>query len=1263
MNRIGLTIFIYCLFCIFDTSSILFGQSYFHKIQHYTLEDGLNSLRVTSVIKDRDGRIWVGTESGIQIFDGKRFIALDETFGKEIISYGVHSLFKDSKDNIYYTSNRYVIKIPYPYRDYEKIKLPEKKGYTDFRSKYFEDDKGQIYVYNHHDIIKVNDDKCDLLFDINTYRRKKKHGEVRAVKNLSNGNVVMITDFGIIIFDQNDEFVHFHDLRIGKGKYPNSIYLTSDVGEAITLADEECRHYRLSEDGLKLLNNEKLSGIDFPIIPYKNGYISCYDQTVSYLVSNKVQYSFTLPFYVNIENVYTDNEDVVWIATNFGLTVFKIYRERFDHINPNNNLSARQVKQLENGDYLLIQGKSAYTTNDFTDYKYVDKFIFDPFATVQCDDEITAISYYTNYSLPISSRLLHERPTYGFAIQINDSLVVNGKKHILNTFNLDSKKEDRITSHKLNANSFSKKDSNSFFVGYKNGLRLYSLEGEVLNEWNVSTNPKLSYPEINCIYPLGDSILCLGTNGRGIDFLNINQNTIHNAGVDQGLSNGTVYSIVFDGFDFWVGTQRGLTKYDRNNNRFYNYYKSDGLPDDEFNRYSSLIESDGHIIMGTMKGWVRFHPDDFKQNKTNSQIYFSKVEKYSLSERDYEDIHPNTLLEKGIVFDPSVSHYNLNFGVSNSMNQSIIYSYKIDNKDEIWIPIGSNSSLQINNLVKGDHTLHLKANLSDGGEAFLSHPISIQSTPPFTQSYYFPLLMSLLLAGLGYGIYRWRLTIKEAESQKEMDAFKSKYYTNITHEFRTPLTVIKGLISRLPKGDDRDAIARNSDRLLSLVNQLLDIRKLEKGQLKVNADSVEVISYLNYLVENFRIYVQEKDIDLRFVSEIVSLNMDVDKELLHTIVNNLISNAIKYTPTYGRIAVQVSQKNTMLNIVVEDSGKGISSGNLSRIFDRFYNDDNGASHYSSGTGIGLALSKELVQLLGGNISVKSVLGQGSTFSILLPIVNGDNSLESEKFKDSTPSNLLNNNIKTIYRKEAPIVLIVEDNLDIRSYIYSTLAQEYNIIEARNGQEGVELAIEQIPDLILTDVMMPFKDGLELTEELKSDERTSHIPIVMLTALADVEERIKGLEYGADDYIAKPFNELELKLRIHNILESRRKLRDKYTNTTLLNPQLDNPIDNSFYIKIKTLIDDNYSHDQFGVDMLADLATMSSRQLLRKLKAIIDKTPKELITEARMQAAARYLKSSDKSIKEICYEVGYNNSANFSTAFKKWSGLSPSDYRN
>lgn len=524
----------------------------------------------------------------------------------------------------------------------------------------------------------------------------------------------------------------------------------------------------------------------------------------------------------------------------------------------------------------------------------------------------------------------------------------------------------------------------------------------------------------------------------------------------------------------------------------------------------------------------------------------------------------------------------------------------------------------------------------------------------------------------------------EYEKLKELDQLKSQFFADISHEFRTPLTLILGPIDTLLSGKPAEEqarqyhlIKRSAQRLLRLINELLDLSKLEAGKMTLDLRPQDLVKLLQGVVYSFESLAQGKNISLELNCRVETAVLLIDSGKMEQVMINLVSNAIKFTPPHGRVSVELSLSQGEAKIEVRDTGPGIAPVHLPHVFDRFYQVADASNPDGVGSGIGLALSKELVELHGGRIKAYSKLGEGASFCVWLAcgevpisaLPAPPEASAGERHPWLEPAREVPASTPAAEEIEAEnTVLLVEDNADMRSFIREVLAAHYRVIEATDGQEGIDKALEHIPDLIISDVMMPHKNGLELCSALKNDQRTSHIPLILLTAKADVESRLVGLERGADDYLAKPFHQAELLLRARNVLSWRERLRARYAllaPAPAASPATDDKgiqIEDAFVQKIRELVLQHLSDASFEVDQLAQLSGMSRSQLFRKIKALTGQSPSLFIRSLRLQRAKELLETTDMNISEIGYEVGFSTPTYFSDAFLETFGMRPSQVR-
>jgi signal transduction histidine kinase/DNA-binding response OmpR family regulator len=513
---------------------------------------------------------------------------------------------------------------------------------------------------------------------------------------------------------------------------------------------------------------------------------------------------------------------------------------------------------------------------------------------------------------------------------------------------------------------------------------------------------------------------------------------------------------------------------------------------------------------------------------------------------------------------------------------------------------------------------------------------------------------------------------KQADQLRELDEFKSRFFINLTHELRTPLTLIMGPAKQISSRNvdsqtkhDATTIGSNAERLLKLINQLLDLSKLEAGKLEIHNTSVELISVTRRNVILFQSLAEQKAIQLDFEADREQIWLSLDVVKLEGIIYNLLSNAIKFTRPGGKIMVSIKNSGTFFDLMVIDTGIGIPANKLPYIFDRFYQVDASDTRTQEGTGIGLAITKELTELMGGNLAVESIVGAGTTIKVSLPMHEME-TLSPFSVESTTALIDFITPVATTREKVAsddqPWLLVIEDNSELREFISNILGANYQVMEAANGEEGLALGLSRIPDLVITDLMMPLMNGYQVCAGLKANEKTSHIPILMLTAKADTDSRIAGLEVQADAYLSKPFDQRELIATIENLISLRRRLQEKYQQGKIWLAETSTipSMEQAFLEKIKNSVEAHLDDEQYSVDQLGDAIGLSRTQLHRKLKALTGQGPGELIRAVRLQRAHELLKQKAGTVSEIAYMVGFSNPNSFSTSFSKYFGFAPSE---
>jgi signal transduction histidine kinase/ligand-binding sensor domain-containing protein/DNA-binding response OmpR family regulator len=782
-----------------------------------------------------------------------------------------------------------------------------------------------------------------------------------------------------------------------------------------------------------------------------------------------------------------------------------------------------------------------------------------------------------------------------------------------------------------------------------------------------------------------------------------------------GAPDNSVYGLTSDRQgNIWLSTNNGLGRFDPETEKFRNYYMSDGLQSSSFMWDASFRHSDGQLFFGGVNGLNAFFPEDIIDNVDLPKVFISKLIINNQDVQIGDEFHGKVMLEKGISYTKEItlSHrdpiFSLEFTAMDNVNPlEVQYQYKLEGFDPDWIQTSAEErSVRYTNLNAGSYVFHVKASNSDGIWNEESTTLGIIILPPWWKTWWaiiiYVSIFALLLMAFRKFILVRALLIHEAkmehlerEKTEEMYQMKLRFFTNISHEFRTPLTLVLGPLQKIIndlKDDQRfikqiSTIRRNSDRLFRLIDQVIEFRRLEANKVRLRAAKGEIVRFIGELVDSFQEIACQRSIILEYHSDFDACELWFDENKLDKIIYNLLSNAFKFTPDKGKISVSLSQSHLpespqeFIEISIEDNGIGISEQDQEHIFDRYFRVDHPDSFVQTGSGIGLSLAKELTELHSGKIEVASQLGKGTCFKVLLPI--GKEHLSEDEIDKSPDSRTaqsfslkefaLTDEQEYIDKYDPlqpqldhagqPILMIVDDDMELRAFIKTNFSRDYIVIEAENGNEGLAMALKNNPDIIISDIMMPVLDGIEMCRKLKTDIKTSHIPIILLTAKAGIESKIEGLDTGADAYISKPFTIKLIEVQINNILENRKHLRKKFSKELVLQPSeiAITPLDAKFLQKAIDIVEKHMSDTEFSVDAFTRDIGMSRSRVHRKLRALTSQSTSEFIRTIRLKRALALLEKSQLSIEEIAFAVGFNSTAYFTKCFKVQFGKPPSEY--
>lgn len=845
--------------------------------------------------------------------------------------------------------------------------------------------------------------------------------------------------------------------------------------------------------------------------------------------------------------------------------------------------------------------------------------------------------------------------------------------------------------------------NNNLWIGTSNGAyvwfnRTKRFARYFYDEFN---NSGVGASAIISIFEDNEGRMWFGSNGGGLRILDPNSGDVIHLTEKEGLAQDQVYQIIQDNTGHhWIATHGGISKYDFETGRFQNYDSRDGLSGNAFS--TILLSKEGLVIVGGVKGLNVFNPSVIKVNRNIPRVIISGLNINNLPVHAGVSDSPlskHITETEEIVLRHNQNNIGLEFvAINYFISEKNSYSYILENSSENWCQPVTNRSVKYNNLKPGNYVFKVKAANNDGYWS-KERVLKIRIKTPWWKTWYAFISYFILLSGIIYAYIRYSLMwmdlrrklefeVMERDKIKELNQMRLQFFTNISHEFRTPLTLILGPLDSLKKnlqleGDNKalfDVVHKNANILLRLINQLLDFRKVQTGSMEMNLIPGDIVGFAEKCALGIQYLGIEKGMTFTVDKKIEKLYTHFDEDVLEKVIYNLLANAFKYGHSNGHVQFELTQEECNLRgtpkscfvLKVIDDGPGIPSDKPEDVFIRYKQFKNMTTSHQPGTGIGLALTKSLVELHGGQITVQSKKGKGSTFTVYLPmeeIESLPDKLERTAEEESAvtflhPEIIESQGVKTSEKAKKYKLLIVDDNEEVVDYLESLLGQRYIIEKAYNGEEALDLALRRSFNLVITDVMMPVKDGIELCNDLKNNIQTSHIPVIILSARSSVESRIEGIKTGADAYVPKPFNPELLEAYIENLLQSREKLKEIFVGNSVVLPSdiTSTSVDEKFVAKAMDVVKRNMADETFGVEDLGAELNMSRSNLHRKIKALTDKSTTEFIRTIRLKEAAAILVSTDDQISEIAYKVGFNSSSYFIKSFKKEFNMSPGQYK-
>lgn len=1311
------------------------GQEYIFDAKLYTTDDGLANLMTRAVVQDHNGMLWIGTEYGLNRYDGYSFQLFTKEQNGLFSNEDIYRIKEDGNGNLWitYVSGHEILGI-----DIFNPQTQQAISLDTFFTNDLPFKITELYYFPY------NDAKNRMWFGT-------KDGRFFVYQNGSFQQRLTTSQIDVLTIDEEENMwvakgkkLWFHTEKAQIDTIVSFPYLINDI----SITKEECwvTTWRVLQEkgGNDLWSFNKKSKEYQPFL-FKKGqqevtprYMKRTSTGFWYTVlDNRTQlfnaqghwlfdFNSLLPEKMNTGfNKLFENKEYIWLPLSIGLLKTKIQQKPFQLIHRDDALSdCRTITEDEEGNIYFLN-KFLYRWNPQQQKAQKVHSHHINTGLIYTDTMIWA-GLYNGQILGLQLDLRTKKLTYFFKENNRTGVLTSFKTTMPNRFlagteagliYLDFDLKKYLDFDKYNEFEVLKSAAIYHFYQNEDGIWLATSKGVflmdeakgVLEHFHKASG-ELPFDYIRHIYEDEDGVFWLATKGGGIikwefDLDAPQTSTTQQITTAEGLSDDYTYAIYGDDFGkLWIPSDKGLMCLDKQNLNVLTYLVEDGLPHNEFNSTSHYKAKDGTLYFGGLGGIIRFHPKDFANSQVNntplSFIGYSVLEGDATVITDKSDLIQYT---KEITIQPTDKFARLDFSLLDFDDPAQhTYAYKIEGYSEQWNYINENY-VPINSLPYGNYQLRVKGRNISKGWSNQELSLNIIVKKPFYLKTWFLVLMGLFIVAAIFAIIKRRLytlqrdrerletevkrrtktILEQTEQLKALDKTKTRFFSNITHEFRTPLTLVIGPLEQvlemnlpLKSKTKLGSVLNNAKHLLGLINQLLDLSKLESGQMKIEVVHGDIIAYTKELMERIKPLADKKQHSFKFIPFQAVWKTHFDQKKWDKIIYNLVSNAIKYTPVGGKIEVTLKTTNrnnkTCLYLTVKDSGIGIKENQLDQIFNRFYQVDDSATRHQDGTGIGLALVKELVELQKGSITVTSEWKEGTSFEVNIPVYETVNLAEKVKISSlelqQLPDLLVAENRDTstfesnlMETEELLKILIIEDNTELRLYIRDCIdVKKYVVLEAINGREGIEKALTFVPDLIISDVMMPEKDGFEVTKTLRSTVATSHIPIILLTAKAALESRLEGIRSGADVYLTKPFSPKELHIRIEKLIEIRQLIRQSvnHTPTNSIDPLYEK--ENLFLQEIRWIIINNMENNSLNGAFIGQQLGMSRMQVHRKMKALINLSAGDMIRDMRLEKALELLLARNNNISEIAYQIGFNTPAYFSKIFKEKFGKTPSE---
>jgi len=1030
--------------------------------------------------------------------------------------------------------------------------------------------------------------------------------------------------------------------------------------------------------------------------------------------------------YKTILKVHHDKNNQIWVATANGGVVKLIEGKEFKNASEiintrdlNGDLNFTTIFKNKNNLFVGTLNNGLFTGTNFTNLKPINEIGLTKIIALYEHNNKLYIGSKTNFYIYdlIQNKIVYSNrkvlKATAFYVDKTNTLFIGTQQNgigIVALSNINNPKafvfysDLKTGNNKIESNRITsiKEDSKgNIWVGTYNGLHLYDRAKRKFDAQTLMINDKLPSVIINSMEIKNDNIW-LGTPSGLLELVYENKKLRIKKKLtkEEGLNSDFICAITFDAkSNIWLSTKTEIVKYNKKKHFFTSYGENDGVKTTSFNNRGLFNYENNQIYFGGIDNITYFNPNTINGANSVSEVIFTNLRvnnsiiQFPVEKNEHNIIDKNFSYVDNIQLSHKDKFFSIGFITNDfSGKLNIKYRYKLEGYQNKWLDLQNQNEINFAGLSSGKYTLKVSATRDN---QTWSKPKSIVIeilNSPWKSPWAITAYIILTVISLYYILkfYKNQLVLKnnleiakkEKEKEIELSELKLNFFTNISHEFRTPLTLIISPLSELLDNPDLDpkvakklgVIDRNANRLLNLINQLLDFRKAEYGLLQLNVSKGNIVRFSKEVHLYFREMAKSKGIKYKFKHSEDEIIFPFDRNKIEIVLCNLLSNAIKYCSAGDKITIEIAKEDAYCIITVKDTGLGMEADYLDMIFDHFYQIKSAESTEMIGSGIGLSFSKKIIELHHGNIEVKSEINKGAEFIIKLPLnlkysqneidtkfINTDNiKAYNTKWNENQIENL---NIST---KENTLLLI-DDNQEILDYLKDILSDSYNILMANGGDEGFKIASNEIPDLIVSDVMMPGKDGITLCKELKSQIITSHIPIILLTARSSTVFEIQGLQTGADDYITKPFNPTIIKARIDSLLENRKKIRTLLLNKIQFEPtqeeiEKDSNTESAFIHKAILLVENNMQNSSFSIDTMVEELNMSQSTLYRKIKSLTGLSLTSFIRSIRLKKAAHLILTDDLNLSQIAYEVGFNDYKYFKISFEKQFDCLPSKYK-